>query len=157
MKRRRRTLRVRKCPLNLIGRSLSRRMTIIKTSQRVVVTDVSPPLHGHHARTPQLRASFLTNLLFMIRLRIEMDQRYSSTKPKNSSPSLQVRAFPKGWWAMIKSEKITKLPNTVSPNRVVKLPILHSFDIRQAAAGNNILGTEMTPWRRMPSFTSCPR
>jgi hypothetical protein len=34
------------------------------------------------------------NLLYLIQLRIEMDQRYS-TKPKNSSP-LQVRAIPKG-------------------------------------------------------------
>ena len=87
-----RTWRARKCPPNLIGRSSSRR-TIIRTSQRAT-TDVSPPHHGHHAKTPQLIARFLMNLLYLIQLRIEMDQRYS-TKPKNSSP-LQVRAIPKG-------------------------------------------------------------
>jgi hypothetical protein len=87
-----RTLWVRKCPPNLIGRSSSRR-TIIRTSLRVA-TDVSPPHHGRHAKTLQLIARFLMNLLYLIQLRIEMDQRYS-TKPKNSSP-LQVRAIPKG-------------------------------------------------------------
>jgi hypothetical protein len=87
-----RTLWVRKCPPNLIGRSSSRR-TIIRTSLRVA-TDVSPPHHGRHAKTLQLIARFLMNLLYLIQLRIEMDQRYS-TKQKNSSP-LQVRAIPKG-------------------------------------------------------------
>jgi hypothetical protein len=138
-----RTLWVRKCPLNLIGRSSSRR-TIIRTSQGMG-KDVSPPHHGHHAKTPQLIARFLMNLLYLIQLRIEMDQRYS-IKPKNSSP-LQVRAFPKGCRTMIKSEKIIRLPNTVIPNRVVKQLILHYFEINPV--GNNTL-TEMTTWRRMP-------
>lgn len=92
----RRTWRVRKCPPNLIGRSSSRR-TKIRTSQ-LMATDVSPPHHGRHAKTLQLIARFLMNLLFMIQLLIEMDQRYS-TKQKNNRP-LQVRAIPKGWRAM---------------------------------------------------------
>ena len=93
----RRRLRVSKCPPNLIVGSSSRR-TIIRTSQRMA-KDMSPPHHGRHAKTPQLKARFLMNLLYMIQLRIEMDQRYS-TKPKNSRP-LQVRAILKGWRAMI--------------------------------------------------------
>ena len=112
---------------------------MLRTSQRAA-TDLTPPHRGLHAKTPQLKARFLMNLLTMIRLRIEMDRKYS-TRQKSNSPLL-IRAIPKGSQAMIKLEKIARLPNLFILSRIVKLQILHYFVIK--LQGNNTL-TEMTP------------
>jgi hypothetical protein len=69
-----------------------------------------------------------------------MDRKYS-TRQKSNSP-LQIKAIPKGWRAMIKLEKIARLPNLVILSRIVKLQILHYFVIKLHGNNNQ---TEMTP------------